>query len=373
MPENGNKLNIVLIGSRGIPCTYGGFETFAERLSVELVKRGHRVTVYGQYEKEKNATHEFYQGVECINVRSPAKKALQKPVLSLKATFHSLMRTADIVLFLGVSAAPFCFINRLAGMKTVINLDGLEWNRTKWSGIGRSYLRISEWLATKACHRVVADSKALVNIYKKLYAIDSVYIPYGADVSTSTPDSALHGFGLEPGKYILQSCRLEPENNVHLVIEAYLKSKQIMPLVILGDAPMGDKYKEALRCMANGKVRFLGAIYGPAYKQIVAYSGLYIHAHEVGGTNPSLLEAMAVGKAPLYLDVPFNHEVAGDVGFPFLKNTHALTIRIDELADSLNEVQTRAERARTIIRERYSWSLVTDEYEKLFYRTMGDD
>lgn len=250
------KLKIVVIGSRGIPCTYGGFETFAERLAVELVKRGHRVFVYGQYDEEKNERREFYKGVECLNLISPAKKALQKPVLSLKSTFHSIKLKADIVLFLGVSAAPFCFVNRLAGMKTVINLDGLEWKRTKWSCIGRGYLRISEWLATKTCHKVVADSKALVDIYKELYSIDSVYIPYGADVLTSVPADTLGEFGLEPGKYILQSCRLEPENNVHLVIEAYLKSNMVMPLVILGDAPMGDKYKERLRHMANGKVRF---------------------------------------------------------------------------------------------------------------------
>lgn len=366
-----DKLKIVLIGSRGIPCTYGGFETFAERLAVELVERGHSITVYGQYEEGKNVTCEFYKGVECLNLKSPKKKAFQKPVLSFKSTFHSIKTKADIVLFLGVSAAPFCFINRLAGMKTVINLDGLEWKRTKWSCIGRGYLRISEWLATKACHRVIADSRALVDIYQELYSIDSVYIPYGADVLRSVPADALGSIGLEPGKYILQSCRLEPENNVHLVIEAYLKSKKTLPLVILGDAPMGDKYKERLRHMANGKVRFLGAIYGPAYKQIVAHSGLYVHAHEVGGTNPSLLEAMAVGKAPLYLDVPFNREVAVEVGFPFPNDSTILANLIDDLVYRLDEVQARADQARQIIKERYSWSSVVDEYEKLFYKTIG--
>jgi len=272
------------------------------------------------------------------------------------------------VLFLGVSAAPFCFINWLAGMKTVINLDGLEWKRTKWSCIGRYYLRISEWLATKTCHKVVADSKALVDIYQKLYSIDSVYIPYGADVLRSVPADTLGSLGLEPDKYILQSCRLEPENNVHLVIEAYLKSKKTLPLVILGDAPMGDKYKERLWHMSNGKVQFLGASYGPAYKQIVAHSGLYVHAHEVGDTNPSLLEAMAVGKAPLYLDVPFNREVAGEVGFPFSKDSTILANLIDDLVCRLDEVQARADHARRIIKERYSWPSVVDEYEKLFYR-----
>ncbi|NUO09129.1 MAG: DUF1972 domain-containing protein [Candidatus Brocadia sp.] len=367
------KLKIVVIGSRGIPCTYGGFETFAERLAVELVERGHSITVYGQYEEGKNVIHESYKGVECLNLRSPAKKAFQKPILSLKSTFHSIKLKPDIALFLGVSAAPFCFINRLAGMKTVINLDGLEWKRTKWSCLGRFYLRISEWLATKACHVIVADSQALIDIYRGLYSIDSVFIPYGADVLTSVPSDALNDFGLERGKYVLQSCRLEPENNVHLIIEAYLKSKMAMPLVILGDAPMGDKYKEKLRLMANGKVRFLGAIYGPAYKQIVAHSGLYVHSHEVGGTNPSLLEAMAVGKAPLYLDVTFNREVAGEVGFPFPKDAAVLATHLDNLLQRLDEVQARADQARNIIKERYSWSSVVDAYEKMFYGMIRND
>ncbi|MDN3515527.1 MAG: DUF1972 domain-containing protein [Candidatus Brocadia sp.] len=373
MKLENEKLKIVIVGSRGIPCTYGGFETFAERLAVELIERGHRVAVYGQSDEEKSTTYKFYKGVECHNFRSPAKRALQKPVLSVKSVFHSIKGKADIVLFLGVSAAPFCFINWLAGMKTVINLDGLEWKRTKWSCIGRGYLRISEWLATKTCHKVVADSKALVDIYRRLYSIESVYIPYGADVLTSVPNDALNNFGLESGKYILQSCRLEPENNVHLIIEAYLKSKMAMPLVILGDAPMGDKYKEKLHLMANGKVRFLGAIYGPAYKQIVAHSGLYVHSHEVGGTNPSLLEAMAVGKAPLYLDVTFNREVAGEVGFPFPKDAAVLATHLDNLLQRLDEVQARADQARNIIKERYSWSSVVDAYEKMFYGMIRND
>ncbi len=193
------------------------------------------------------------------------------------------------------------------------------------------------------------------------------FLQYGADVLTSAPSDALGGLGLESGKYILQSCRLEPENNVHLVIEAYLKSKVSLSLVILGDAPMGDKYKERLRGMANGKVRFLGAIYGPAYKQIVAHAGLYVHAHEVGGTNPSLLEAMAVGKVPLYLDVPSNREVAGEVGFPFPKDSASLAICLNDLMLRMNDVQARADQAMQIIEERYSWSSVVDKYEKLFY------
>jgi glycosyltransferase involved in cell wall biosynthesis len=364
-------VKIDIIGSRGIPNNYGGFETFAERLSVALVGRGHKVTVYGQHDRRKKVFHECYEGVECFNLKAPARKAFQKPVLSLQSTFHSAKNRPDIVLFLGVSSAPFSFLGRLRGAKTVINLDGLEWKRAKWGKAGRTYLRISEWLSTKTCNAVVADSRALVDIYRELYSIDSVFIPYGADVPDSVPADALQDFGLEPGRYILQSCRLEPENNVDLVIEAYLKWKRVLPLVILGDAPMGDVYKEKLRNLAEGKVWFLGSVYGPAYNQIVAHSALYVHAHEVGGTNPSLLEAMAVGKAPLYLDVPFNREVAGEVGFPFQKDANALAALLGDLGQRLDEVNSRSEQAKQIIRERYSWDSVVDGYEKLFLELVG--
>jgi glycosyltransferase involved in cell wall biosynthesis len=366
-------VRIAIIGSRGIPCTYGGFETFAQRLSVELVKRGHEVTVYGQYDETKNTSRGNYQGVECLNLDAPAMKALQKPLLSLKATFHSLTQKPDIVLFLGVSAAPFSFLSRYKGAKTVINLDGLEWKRAKWGVMGRTYLRFSEWLSTKTCNAVVADSKVLVDIYKELYSVESVFIPYGADVVASVPSDALSGFGLEPDSYILQSCRLEPENNVDLVIGEYLKSTMPLPLVILGDAPSGSAYKKKLMTMAGGKVRLLGAVYGPAYQQIVAHSALYVHAHEVGGTNPSLLEAMAMGKAPLYLDVPFNREVAGAVGFPFKKDPSSLAGQINALSQKRDAVQNRAGRAREIVQERYAWSSVVDDYETLFEKLVKND
>jgi glycosyltransferase involved in cell wall biosynthesis len=365
-------VRIALVGSRGIPCTYGGFETFAERLSVGLIGKGHDVIVYGHLDSLSKKQEQDFKGIHCINLAAPSIRAFQKPVLSFKATFHSLKKKPDIVFFLGVSAAPFAFISRLAGAKTVVNLDGVEWKRGKWGRLGRLYLKLSERIAAKTCRAVVADSLALVDIYRQLYSVDSVFIPYGADVAESVPDDALRDFGLEARGYILQSCRLEPENNVHLVIEGYLKSKKVFPLVILGDAPLGDAYKARLMNLADSRVRFLGSVYGPAYKQIVAHSALYIHAHEVGGTNPSLLEAMAAGIAPLYLDVPFNREVVGEVGFPFVKDASSLSTLIDEMTRLLEEVESRSIRAKEIIRERYSWESVVDSYEKLFFELTGE-
>lgn len=361
-------MKIAIIGSRGIPARYGGFETCAERLAIGLKELGHEIVVYGLSESSKESG--LYKGVKYYNFKAPKKKSFQKPILALKSVIHCLREKADVVLFLGVSAAPFSLLCRMSKMKTVINLDGLEWKRGKWGKLGRFYLRLSEGIAVRSCHSVIGDSKALIDIYKDLYGVESIYIPYGADVVDSVPFDSLKRYGLKPEGYILQSCRLEPENNVHFVLEAYHKSRKTLPLVILGDAPQGSRYKESLLKIAGKDVRFLGFIFGPDYRQIVAHAGLYIHAHEVGGTNPSLLEAMAVGQAPLYLDVPFNREVAGDVGFPFKKDMIELSSLMDELIGRITEVRKRAKLARNVIRQRYSWESVIDEYERVFLRLL---
>jgi glycosyltransferase involved in cell wall biosynthesis len=272
---------------------------------------------------------------------------------------------------LGVSVSALCFLPRIFGKKVVLHIDGLEWKRRKWGRFAGWYLKFSERLAGITANCVLTDSLFIQVYYQKKYGKETVYIPYGADIKDSVPSDALKRFGLEPGRYILQSCRIEPENNVHLVIEAYLKTNMTLPLAILGDAPMGHEYKKRLLSLAAGRVNFLGSVYGPEYHQIVGHAGLYVHAHEVGGTNPSLLEAMALGKAPLYLDVSFNREVAGGVGFPFQKDPSSLTELLENLSGDLGRVESRASTAREIIRTRYSWELIVDEYEKLFTRLLN--
>ena len=256
-------------------------------------------------------------------------------------------------------------LNRLAGSKIVLNPDGLEWKRKKWGMLGRCYIRALEWIGCRMCHVLVADSKALVEIYKGLYSREPVYIPYGAGVCEEVSSDSLVDYGLEPGKYILQACRLEPENNVDLVIDAHKRSSSPLPLAILGDAPPKSAFKEKLLATAGPNVRFLGSVYGPGYQQVVAHAALYVHAHEVGGTNPSLLEAMAVGKAPLYLDVPFNREVVGEAGVPFQRDVNDLAAKITEYTFELSSGDL-GRKAQEIIRERYNWTSVISQYEELF-------
>lgn len=359
-------MKITILGSRGTPAGYGGFETLAEELSVRLAKKGHDVCVYCS-RPYTLGNDNIFKGVRRIILPGLKGSVIEKPLYALLSLVHVLFTKSEVVLMLGVSVSALCFLPRVFGKKVVIHIDGLEWKRRKWGRFANSYLKFSERMAGVTADIVLTDSLFIQDYYKNKYGRKTVYIPYGAVVDDTVPGDLLEDFALVSGGYVLQACRLEPENNVDLVIEGYLKSKMTLPLVILGDAPQGSNYKKKLQTISKGKVRFLGSVYAPAYKQIVAHSALYIHAHEVGGTNPSLLEAMAVGKAPFYLDVPFNREVAGEVGFPFEKDPASLAAQLDDMAVRGHELKGRSGRAKEIIRERYSWESVVDSYEKIFF------
>ena len=358
-------MKIAILGSRGIPVGYGGFETLAEELSLRLAKKGHDVCVYCS-RPYTLGNDNIFKGVKRVILPGLKGSTIEKPLYVFVSLLHVLFTKSEVVLMLGVSVSVLCFFPRIFGKKVVVHIDGLEWKRRKWGRLASWYLKFSERMAGITSDAVLTDSMFIQEYYKNTYGKETVYIPYGAAVDDAVPDDFLKDFSLFSGGYVLQACRLEPENNVDLVIEGYVKSKMLLPLVVLGDAPEGSEYKKKLLTIAGGKVRFLGSVYGPAYKQIVAHSALYIHAHEVGGTNPSLLEAMAVGIAPLYLDVPFNREVVGEVGFPFEKDPASLSALLDDMAGKGDEVKGRAGRAQEIIRERYSWGSVVDSYEKLF-------
>lgn len=368
-------MKIAVLGSRGVPVNYGGFETFAERISTGLVKKGYDVTVFC-CKTYSLRSEETYKGIKRIIIPTIDNPKLEKLIFTILSLIHVSFTNTDVVLMLGVSASSFCFLPQLFGKKVAINIDGLEWQRKKWGWFASNYFKFSERMAGAVSDVVITDSRLIKKYYKKKYGKDSVYIPYGADVLNSISSDGLDRFGLNPGKYILQSCRLEPENNPHLVIDGYQKSKMSLPLIIVGDAPKGSKYKAKLHKMAenlmnSGKIRFLGGIYNDSYKQLIAHCAIYIHAHEVGGTNPSLLEALGAGQAPLYLDIPFNREVVGEAGFPFQKDANALASSIDYLVNHPEEIINRSKFAKDIIRERYSWDSVISQYEILFSKMVN--
>jgi len=364
-------MKLAIIGTRGIPCRYGGFETFAEKLSLGLVQKGHEVTVYcsPRYISRRSKSH---VNIRRIFIPSIPLKSLEKISHAMFSVLHNLFEDDDIILMLGVSPVLFSWLLRLFGKKIVINIDGLEWKRKKWSKIASLYLRLSEKLAGKLCHEVVTDSLEIQKYYNKKYGKEAVYIAYGAEYVNDSDEDVIKRYMLKKNRYILQVCRLEPENNSHLVIKEFLKIKSDLELVVLGDNPYDAKYLKYLRSFKNPKIRFLGAIYGHEYKSILRNAYCYVHGHEVGGTNPALLEALAAGKCALVLDVPYNLEVIRDAGISFSKREGDLAEKLNKLIKNPTILEEYEGKALTRIEEAYTWDKIIKEYESLFLRILDN-
>jgi glycosyltransferase involved in cell wall biosynthesis len=365
-------MKIAILGSRGIPGNYGGFETFAENLSTLLSKREHELTVYccSAY---SNSQESNYNGVMRVILPTVKKKSLEKLIYNLLSLIHVSFTKNEIILMLGVSVSIFCFIPRIFGKRIAINIDGLEWKRSKWGRFASFYLKFSERMSGVLCDEVITDSRAIQKYYENSYMKKAHYIPYGGEIINSLGGECLKKYGLEKGKYVLQVCRLEPENNAHIVLKEFERVKTDLKLVILGDAPYSKEYIRALKSTRDRRIKFLGAIYGDKYREILSNAYCYIHGHEVGGTNPVLVEAMGAGNCVLVLDVPYNLEVIDNrkAGVAFSKKEGDLSLRLQELIDNPGKVQEYKAKAVERIKEAYTWGRIVNEYESLFRKMLN--
>jgi glycosyltransferase involved in cell wall biosynthesis len=253
---------------------------------------------------------------------------------------------------------------RLACIPVALNVDGLERNRRKWNCLARTWYLLSERLATFCPTAVVSDAVRIAEYYQKRYRKPTHFIPYGAPAGKVPGVDALRVLGLDPGRYFLYVSRMEPENNGLLVREAFEQVDTRLKLALVGDAPYARAYIQQVRDTHDPRIVMPGAIYGDGYQQLQSHSFAYIHATEVGGTHPALIEAMGRGALVLYLNTPENAEVAGGVGIPFEPGT--LKTKLEELlAMPPAEQDLLRQRAAARVAERYSWDAVTDAYEKL--------
>ncbi|MBP7527633.1 MAG: DUF1972 domain-containing protein [Syntrophorhabdaceae bacterium] len=362
---NKRPLKIAIIGSRGIPGNYGGFETFAERLGLGLVERGHLVNVYCPA-ASSTTDERVYKGIKRTIVPNIPLKSLDKLSGSALSCIHASFSGCDIILFLGVAPSIFAWVPRLLGKKLLINIDGLEWKRKKWGRFASRYLKFSEFLGSIFCHRIIADSMVLKEYVLNEYGKEAEYIAYGADPGAVEGKDVLDKYGLKKNKYFLQVCRLEPENNSDLVIREYGLVNAELPLVIVGDAPYSDSYKNKLKEMADKRVMFVGAVYGRDYDALRSNAFCYIHAHEVGGTNPSLLEALAAGNCVAALDVPYNLEVIDNAGLLFSRETGSLAGILRHLLAEPATMMELRQKAVERIESYYSWDKIINAYEQLF-------
>lgn len=359
------RLRVAILGTRGIPARYGGFETFAERLATGLVARGHEVTVYA--ESDRAAADFMYRGVR---VR-PRRRPRWGPASTLAydcACLWDARRGFDLVYMLGYGAAWACAGLRARGVPVWINVDGLEWTRSKWGRVGRAYLRAMEWVAPRAATRLIADSQAIAQrlrtVYPKGAPVD--YLAYGADLVPPGAASAasLSAWSLQSQRYHLVVARLEPENHLLEIIEGHRLHGGDWPLVIVGDVSGATGYRQRLLAQAGPRVRLLGGIYEPErLLSLRLHAASYLHGHSVGGTNPSLLEALACGNWVIAHDNAFNREVARDAA-DYFRTPAELAQRLDaRLRQPPQAVAGRAARAREIIEHHYTWGAIIDAYE----------
>jgi len=353
-------VRIALLGTRGIPANYGGFETFAEELCTRLVERGHDVVVYCRQRHSESK----YRGVRLQYLPTIRHKYFDTIAHTAVSTLHLITHRADAALYCNGANAIFTPWPRIVGVPTALNVDGIERRRKKWNGAARAWYLVSEWLSKFCPSVVIADAHTIQEYYEKRYKKRSVFIPYGAPTGKVPTTGALQKLGLHPGCYFLYVTRMEPENHPLEVRQAFETVVTGMKLVLVGDAPYAHEYIRRVRDTKDPRVLFPGAIYGDGYHELQSHCFAYIHATEVGGTHPALIEAMGRGALILYRNTPENAEVAADTGIPFEPVELPLKLRqIFSLSEF--ERETLRRKAMQRVRDHYSWDKVTDAYEDL--------
>lgn len=367
---------IAILGSRGLPARYGGFETFADELAKGLVERGIAVTVFCESSFAQSGAKESYGNVCLQYVWAP-------PIGPLRTVFFDLLSLLSarnrfsISYMLGYGSALFFWLGASKRTAVWVNMDGVEWKRSKWSPLGRAYLRTMEWFAVRSATLVIADAEAIRTHLVRRHPVQSKceVIAYGARSPESLSTVRLcEETGLKPFGYYLVVCRLEPENHVEEIIEGFVSSSSYRMLVVVGDVSSSGRYVRRLKAIPDARVEFMGGIYDQQLLGTIRSNAFaYFHGHSVGGTNPSLLEAMASGNVVIAHDNQFNREVLGRGGL-FFKSSGELPGLIDQLeARTSREVSAERELMRRRVEESYSWPGIVAQYVHLLRNGIPDD
>jgi glycosyltransferase involved in cell wall biosynthesis len=364
-------LRIAIIGSRGIPAGYGGFETFAQELAPRLVERGHQVTVYCRKGYTAGETRDEYKGVKLVHTPALRSRSLEQLSHELTSIIDSGRRHFDLYYFLGYRGGPLYVAVRAAGKLVVDNTDGLEWRRRKWNWLGRTYLHMAEQIVARiGADELVSDAEAIRQYFLRTYGRDSRFLTNGAyafDLAQMQPE-VLERYEVERGGYYLVACRIEPENNIDVIVREFVASGSDKELVIAGGMNYETPFWQDLQDLAKGaRVRFLGPVYGPMLIESLhlgAYG--YLHGHEVGGTNPALLKAMGCGNLVIALDTEFNTENLADTGRYFSKARGSLAEQLQWADANPDPAAALGRAARERIRTHYTWDSVADKHDAFF-------
>jgi glycosyltransferase involved in cell wall biosynthesis len=359
-------MKIALIGTRGVPANYGGFETCVEEIGKRLVKKGHDVTVYCRksYYRKKQTE---YLGMKLVYLPNIPKKSLDTMSHTFFSCIHALFKPYNVYMVFNAANALFILPLWLLGKKILINTDGLEWKRSKWGIFGKSFYKFSEKLSCHIATRLVSDSNGIRKYYKEVHGTDSTKIAYGAFVQYTRNDDFLNTLNLNSNEYFLQITRFEPENHPLLTMQAFKKLDTTKKLVLVGGNPYPNEYTKQIYDEMDDRIILPGYIYDQEkLKQLWCHSLVYIHGNDVGGTNPALLQAMASACFTLTKDNPFNRDVLKGCGL-YYKDVQSLQDKMQWAIDNFDKLDGYKEKAQVRILEHYSWEKVTDQYERLFH------
>ncbi len=369
-------MNVLILGTRGIPARHGGFETFAEQLAHFLVERGHSVAVYCQSNTEPPFAEDTWQGITRIHLFGG-----EGPTGTVAFDYRCVrdaMKRPGIILTLGYNTAVFSLFYKLGRRTSVMNMDGIEWRRDKWSFAERVWLRLNEVAGALLSTHLIADHPMIAEHLRSLVpALKITMIPYGADTfqldeEQSNAESILESLGLQPRQYALVVARPEPENSLLEIVTAFSCRPRPVMLVVLGNYdPAQNPYQATVLAAASSQVIFPGAIYDP--RQLTAlrcHALLYLHGHRVGGTNPSLIEALAAHNAVLAQNNPFNRWVAGP-GSEYFHGTADLSALLDSILDDPERLTRMAHASHARHDEAFLQLPILESYERLLLRLSG--
>jgi len=365
-------VKIAFLGTRGIPARYSGFESFVQELSVRLVRRGHEATVYNRSPFNKFADREF-QGVRLVRLPTLPLKATDTLLHGMICTLHALARgDGSVLYYCGVGNAIWAWLARLFGRITVLNVDGADFARAKWSGFGRWWLRQSERWA-KGASVVIADNREIQKRYRQEHGIESEFIPYGTNLLAENPGlEELGRWGLKSKKYFLYVSRLTPENGALEVIRAYRKSGSPLPLVMVGDEPYEKEYLAQLRSEATGSGRVIltGYLFGEGYRQLSWHARAFFLGSAFDATRPVLLEQMGASGCVVVQDVPGNREIVGDTAWKVDPKdpVAGYALAFQDLTQEPSRAEAFGRAALERVRALYDWDRVTSQYLDLFQR-----
>lgn len=368
-------MKIALMGTRGIPASYSGFETCVEQLGQRLVERGHEVTVYG---RSHHITYQgsHYKGMRLVKLPTIANKYFDTIVHSFISSLHALTQRYDIALYFIAGNSPVTWIPRIVSTKTILNVDGLDWKREKWPILAKRYIQFAEYLATKLPNLYLTDSQVVQAYYRERFNSEPPYVPYGSDVDILPPGETIAKFGLEPGKYILFVGRLVPENCAHHLIEAFKELDTNLKCVIVGDAAYAEEYIASLKELASGDERivFTGYVFGKGYQELGSNAYIFVETSGVGGTHPALVEAMAFGNCVITHNTAENLETIAEAGFSYdgKIGTKDLKKILHKLLNEPATVKVYKRLAKERAKATYTWEAVTDSYERLFFNVKNE-